>query len=118
MLRAPRRLGPMPKPLVAAELDRIWAWERQMIAFYITATIGLVGMLVLVLLFPASALIQNGGMLLLAVTLIGGAYVQFRERCPRCNVRLGRQARFVVPALCKSCGIDFPRNAPRAPEKP
>ena len=114
MLRAPRRLGPIPKPLSKPELERIWRWERQMIAFYVTATCAMVGALALVLVFPASPGLGNVALGLLAVTLAVGAYVQFRERCPRCDTRLGRQARFILPVLCKSCGVEFPRPGDRA----
>ena len=110
MLRAPRRLGPIPKPLDAGELQRVWRWERQMIAYYVTATSALIVCFALVLLFPARALLLDLSLVVLAVLLVAGAVVQFRERCPRCNVLLGRQARFVLPALCKSCGVEFPKE--------
>ena len=109
-MRAPRRLGPIPKPLDAGELQRVWRWERLMIAYYVTATAALIGCLALVLLFPANATLLNVSLAVLAATVAAGALVQFRERCPRCNVRLGRQARFVLPELCKSCGVEFPKD--------
>ncbi len=54
--------------------------------------------------------------LAILVVLLGtGAYVQFRERCPRCNTRVGRQSRFMLPKQCRSCGVPFfdPTDQPR-----
>ena len=124
MLRAPRRIGPIPKPLDARELDRIWRWERLMIAYYVTATATLIVCLAAVLLVPMSGWLLNLVLVVLVATIAVGGAIQFRERCPRCRTLLGRQARFVLPELCKSCGVEFPRvpaggpGAPRGPGDP
>jgi len=35
--------------------------------------------------------------------------VQFREKCPRCGTRLGRQSRLILPDQCRTCGVEFAR---------
>jgi len=37
------------------------------------------------------------------------AYLQFREKCPRCGSRLGRQSRLILPDTCRRCGVAYPR---------
>ena len=113
--------GPEPKPLSRTELARVLDWQNRMYWFY--------GIAMVLLCVGAWVLSQfgeaRGVRPLLIAMIIGlmivGAYVQFRERCPRCQTLLGRQSRFVLGAKCKSCGVAFPRDlagagdhAPRA----
>ena len=40
--------------------------------------------------------------------MLAGAFVQFRERCPRCAARVGSQTtRLLLPGKCKKCGVLF-----------
>jgi hypothetical protein len=45
------------------------------------------------------------GVLMLLVVL--ATAVQFRERCPRCRMRLGAHGRLFVPEQCRGCGVAF-----------
>lgn len=109
MFKRPSPFGPQPEPLSRPECERIWAWERWMMGFYALA-------MVVVMLLAWFASIHGGTtggrMLVVGVIVllaIAGAYVQFREKCPRCGTRLGRQSRLVLPQKCRSCGVEFPR---------
>jgi len=42
--------------------------------------------------------------------MVAGAYVQFRDHCPRCGINLGRQGGVLLPLTCKACGVVFPRR--------
>lgn len=111
--------GPPPKPLAAAELARVHAWQRQMYWYYGIAMCLIAGGFYLATRYGAEAWLRPALLVMLAGLVAAGAYVQFRERCPRCGTLLGRQSRFVLPAKCKSCGVAFPRtgeddHAPRA----
>jgi hypothetical protein len=33
--------------------------------------------------------------------------VQFRQRCPRCRMRLGAHGRLFLPKQCRGCGVAF-----------
>lgn len=111
--------GPPPKPLDETELVRVLAWQRRMYVFYGVAMAAIAGGFYTVLRFQETAWIRPALALMLVALMAAGAYVQFRERCPRCQSLLGRQSRFVLAAKCKSCGVGFPRrdgedHAPRA----
>jgi hypothetical protein len=45
------------------------------------------------------------GVLILLVVLASA--VQFRERCPRCGMRLGAHGRLFLPEQCRGCGVAF-----------
>lgn len=113
--------GPPPKPLDPAELARVHGWQRQMYLYYGAAMLMICAGFYLVTTFPDAAWVRPMLIVLLVALFIAGAWVQFRERCPRCGTLLGRQSRLILPAKCKSCGVPFPRadaadddHAPRA----
>lgn len=96
---------PEQPQLTAAESERIARWHRNMMTFYAVAMTTLaaaaLGLPRLVDQSSANRMI----LALLVVFILAGGYVQFRERCPRCATRLGRQSRFMVPKFCSKCGV-------------
>src|SRR5918992_3724284 len=93
--------APKPDPLTRQELQRIWRWERQMIRYYAMAmTVVAVGVGAAYLYGEepwARPLIIA---VVLALVLLA-TLVQFREKCPRCGSRLGRQSRLILPDTCR-----------------
>ncbi len=115
--RKPKTSGPPQKPLTRAELARVWRWQRHMILFHAAAMLLMIGIIVLANRYNATDLAWTLTILGVPVLLVLGAIIQFRERCPRCDARLGRQARMFLPNECKSCGVEFPRiDDPHAPK--
>ena len=111
--------GPDPVPLTPAELARVLEWQRRMYWFYGSAMILITIGFYLMIRFGETGWVRPLLLFMLIGLMAAGAYVQFRERCPRCQTLLGRQSRFVFGAKCKSCGVAFPRDnegghAPRA----
>ncbi len=110
--------GPEPKPLSSGELARVLGWQRRMYRFYGVAMILITTGFYLMVKFGDTGWVRPLLLVMLFGLMAGGAYVQFRERCPRCHTLLGRQSRFVLGPKCKSCGVGFPRetdsHAPRA----
>jgi hypothetical protein len=104
-----RFAGPAQKPLEGAELARIWTWERRMIWFNGAAMALLIGGILSFHYLSENVLYRRGVLVGILAMAVVGAYVQFREVCPRCQSRLGRQSRFVLPDSCRHCGVEFPR---------
>lgn len=105
----PSPFGPKPVPLNAEERQRIWAWERWMLGFYAFAMVAIMGAISVASVLGHS---REGRLLVIGVLMLlvlAGAFVQFRERCPRCDARLGRQSRLMLPEKCRHCGVEFPR---------
>jgi len=98
-----------PVPLTASELARIWRWQRRMFVFYgvAIALLALAG--ALMLMFGDLAWVRRAALALLFVLLVAATIVQFRERCPRCGLRLGSQGRLFLPEQCRGCGVFFER---------
>ena len=104
---------PLPEPLTGIELERIWRWERQMIAFYASA--------ITLIAIAMAAAVTFGDVVWLRRSLLGlvlalvaaGSFVQFREKCPRCGRRLGSQSRLLLPVRCRGCRVEFERPPPR-----
>ena len=111
--------GPPPKPLDEAELVRVHTWQRNMYRYYGVAMILIAAGWFAMTRYSDVPWIRPGLFAMVIALMAVGAFVQFRERCPRCGFQLGRQARLILPAKCKSCGVGFPRAgetdyAPRA----
>jgi hypothetical protein len=102
-----------PAPLDAEERARIWRWQRGMIAFYAFAMTSIAAGTYVLARFGEVAAVRQGALAAIALLVVAGAYVQFRERCPRCGSLLGRQSRLMLPLKCRSCGVPFPRPLDR-----
>jgi hypothetical protein len=101
--------GPVQQPLDQAELERVWRWERNMLWFNGTSMALMIAGIIGFKYFSESALFRYSLLAMIAALVVIGGFVQFRELCPRCKSRLGRQSRFVLPDACRECGVDFPR---------
>ncbi len=73
--------------------------------------IGWCAMLILVFasefLFNANTTTVNTLVTLLIVWGGFGVFMQFSEKCPNCNYRLGFSSRLLLPKSCKKCGIIY-----------
>jgi hypothetical protein len=110
--------GPAPKPLDAAELARVHAWQRRMYLFYGVAMILIFAGFYVTTRFQEVTWVRPLLATMILVLMGVGALVQFRERCPRCDFPLGRQSRLVLAAKCKSCGVGFVSAAAGTPDVP
>jgi hypothetical protein len=101
-----------PVPLTPSELARIWRWQGRMFAFYgiAIALMALAG--ALMLMFGDLAWVRRAAVALLLGLLVAATMVQFRERCPRCGLRLGSHGRLFLPEQCRCCGVVFERPPP------
>jgi hypothetical protein len=101
-----------PVPLTPSELARIWRWQGRMFAFYgiAIALLALAG--VSMLTFGNLAWVRRAAVALLLGLLVAATMAQFRERCPRCGLRLGSHGRLFLPEQCRGCGVVFERPPP------
>jgi hypothetical protein len=98
-----------PRPLSRDELTRIWRWQRQMFIFYGIAMVLLAFTGVLILLFGDLAWVRRAALAAVLSLIVAATFVQFRERCPRCGLRLGSQGRLFLPEQCRRCSVVFAR---------
>lgn len=80
-----------------------------MLGFYAFAMVAIMGAIWVASVLGHS---REGRVLVIGVLVLlalVGAFVQFRERCPRCQSLLGRQSRLMLPGKCRHCGVEFPR---------
>ncbi len=96
-----------PAPLTRHERRRIWRWQRQMFAFYSLAMALLALAAALLFWFGELAVMRRATLLGVGVLFLAASFVQFRERCPRCGLRLGRHGRLLLPERCRGCGVAF-----------
>lgn len=97
------------KPLNDAEQAVVKRWQRRMYTYFGCAMLIMFGMYAGAQRLgdsSAGRLMVLGGV---AVLVVIATFVQFSGRCPRCNTLLGKQARLVLPAKCRVCGVDFPK---------
>ena len=105
---------PGQRPLDAGERERVWRWERAMVRFCAISMVA-IGLCVLLLWgYGTERWARMTVVAAIAALTLAGAWVQFRERCPRCHTLLGRQSRFMLPMRCKVCKVEFPREKDRA----
>jgi prepilin signal peptidase PulO-like enzyme (type II secretory pathway) len=95
-------------PLSKQECESLWRWQHQMIVYYTIALLLMAVAGFAVMKYPDNTSIGSMAIGLIFLLAGIGAYVQFREKCPRCSALIGRQARFLMPKVCKYCGIEFP----------
>jgi hypothetical protein len=78
-----------------------------MFVFYGIAT-ALLGVAVgLMLAFGDLGWVRRAALGVLILLVVLATAVQFRERCPRCGMRLGAHGRLFLPDQCRGCGVDF-----------
>lgn len=107
LLRRKPYSGPRPKPLEPAERARLKSWERGMVRFYALAMIALTAAIVAVGLWGDSTAVRRAVLIAILGLVLAATWVQFRECCPRCGTRLGRQSRLLLPPKCRHCGVKF-----------
>lgn len=105
-------MKPDPKPLDAGEFARIARWHRGMMAFYAVAMTVLTAAALGLPRVLDQSVANRAILALLLFFIVVGGWVQFRERCPRCATRLGRQSRFMVPRVCGGCGVRLTADGP------
>jgi hypothetical protein len=98
-----------PTPLTSQEVDRLRRWERRMIRSYATIIMVIAAGIGLSLVYGEAGEMRFLVLGAAALIAIGVAVAQFRERCPRCQTRLGSQSLLLLPDRCRTCGVAFPR---------
>ena len=76
-----------------------------MIRFYALATAALIAAAALMFTYSDTPWIRRSMLAGVVGLMLAGAFVQFRERCPRCAARIGVQTRLFLPGNCKKCGV-------------
>jgi hypothetical protein len=99
-----------PRPLSRDELTRIWRWQSQMFIFHGVAMVLLALAGVLILFFGDLAWVRRAALAAVLSLVVAATFVQFRERCPRCGLRLGSQGRLFLPEQCRRCSVVFARR--------
>ena len=98
----------MSDKLSSEQYRRIKRWEKKMVLFFTVAMIfGVTAISVSSVLnwsVHANRALVAVFVLFLAIP---GALLQFSEKCPRCEHRLGFQTRLVLPVRCKKCGVSY-----------
>ena len=89
------------------ELARLWGWQRRMFAFYGVAIALLGAAVALMLAFGALVWVRRTALGVLILLVVVATAVQFRERCPRCGLRLGAHGRLFLPEQCRGCKVAF-----------
>jgi hypothetical protein len=97
------------QPLTQPELQRLWRWERRMIRYYAMAMTVIAIAAALAVAYGDIVWVRRSLLTLVLALVLAATFVQFRERCPRCGSRLGKQSRLLLPDKCKTCGVVFER---------
>ncbi len=91
--------------LSPSELEKLRVWQKRMITVFVVTMVGLLVVIASDLVIGLSRTVAWFAF----VGLLGlaglGAVIQFSQRCPRCEYRLGFQSRLLVPENCKKCGV-------------
>jgi len=93
---------PQP-PLTLPERAGLARWQRLMIASFVLGMI----LLVAAVLLPLPAWARFPTWLLAILLALASTVLQFSRRCPRCGANIGTQARLVLPAACRRCGVSL-----------
>ncbi len=91
--------------LSPGEIEKLQIWQKRMITVFVVTMVGLlvvVGVDLIIGFSRTVAWFAFGGLLGLAGS---GVVVQFSQRCPRCEYRLGFQSGLLVPEKCRKCGV-------------
>ena len=78
-----------------------------MIRYYALATVAIIAAAALTFTYSDTPWIRRSMLAGVVGLMVAGAFVQFRERCPRCSARVGAQTRLLLPGKCKKCGVIF-----------
>lgn len=78
-----------------------------MLRYYALATAALIAAGALTVTYSDSPWIRRSMLIGVVGLMLAGAFVQLRERCPRCAARIGAQTRLLLPGKCKKCGVIF-----------
>jgi hypothetical protein len=93
------------EPLSEEELERLGRHARRTWGFFVAFwMIAIPAVLAIEFLGLSESMVRSligtlGG------AVIVGVFLQFSEKCPRCNANLGWQARLGVPDQCQRCGV-------------
>lgn len=98
-----------PEPLTPDELQRLWRWERNMLRFHAAAMPLLVLCAGAALTWGDSEWMRRALLGLVMVMLAAAAFLQMREKCPRCGARLHTKLLLRLPERCWFCGVTFER---------
>lgn len=110
-LRARRMAAPIPRevdreaPLAPSERLRVERWRRRLRAAFLVVVATYLSLAGLALADVAGSPARSvAGLWLLGGVCLLGARAQFSERCPRCGINLGFQARWTLADECDRCG--------------
>jgi hypothetical protein len=78
-----------------------------MLRYYAIATAALIAAAALTFTYSDTPWMRRSMLAAVVGLMLAGAFVQFRERCPRCAARVGAQTRLLLPVNCKKCGVLF-----------
>ena len=84
-----------------------------MLRYYAIATAAIIAADALTITYSDIAWIRRSMLAGLVGLMLAGAFVQLRERCPRCAARIGAHRRLLLPGKCKKCGVVF--DGPEVP---
>lgn len=91
-------------PLAEPELQRLRRWERRLRRAVLLVGVAYVAVLASWWSDAADGSDEpSAALLLLGVTCVLAAAIQFSERCPRCGYNLGFQSRLLLPDRCEHC---------------
>ncbi len=103
----PTDLENPPPALNAEEIAHVLGWQRWMYRYYAFAAVAMLATLAFAQRYGESAASQLAVLVTVVVLVVAASIVQFHGRCPRCQTRLGRQTRLVMPPACRVCGVPF-----------
>lgn len=98
-----------PPPLNAEERRHVLGWQRWMYRYYAFAMIAMLGALAFAQRYGDSTASRAVVLGLVVLLVAVASFVQFHGKCPRCQTRLARQTRLVMPPACRVCGVAFPK---------
>ncbi|PID37022.1 MAG: hypothetical protein CSA72_13840 [Rhodobacterales bacterium] len=90
--------------------ERLKKWERKMRITFIGWCAAFILVFAFAFLFDANTLTVNS---LVAGLLIWAGYnvfLQFSEKCPNCQYRIGFSSSLRLPESCKKCGISYQQD--------
>lgn len=97
----------MQEELRRDQVEELRQWQRRMIAIFVPSVASLVILVVGEIVLDLPALLEFAIVLTL-VTLVGlGAWLQLKQKCPKCGYRIGFQSGLLTPLTCKRCGVSL-----------